>query len=253
MRYRKLGKLDWDISEISVGVLRQEEAAVTEKTDRTERIGAIRYAIDSGVNYINLGFPFYFGDHQKACEYIRESLSAGYREKVKAAINIPSGKVSSLPQLDNMIDEQLRLFDLDKADFCVIDGVNRAVWDKLKSTDITGLFSKIIASGRVDHFALGFHDDPHFLKGIIDTYPMWAFIQIELSILDYTHHPGVGCFTFAGEHDIAVISTDITKAGRLLKNIPEHVREVLDGSQSRMAREERYIRWVLGFEEVSSA
>ena len=253
MKYRKMGKLDWEISEASLGVLRKEEAvAAAQEIDLPERIEAIRYAVDNGVNYINLGFPFYFENPAKACEYVKSALSGGYRDHVKVAVNIPSREISSQQDLDNAIDAQLKLFDLDRVDFCLIDGVFRATWDTLKSLDIASWASKASDSGKVGYIGLNFHDDPHYLRNIFDTYPQWDVIQMELSMLDYKHHPGVGGFRFSEEHDIAVIATDITKAGRLLENIPESVRDILNESALKMSQEERCVRWTLGFKEVSS-
>jgi predicted aldo/keto reductase-like oxidoreductase len=254
MKYRKFGKLDWEISEVSLGVLRQEEAvAARGEINGRERVKAIRYAVDQGVNYINMGFPCYFDNPQEACGYVKEALSGGYRDKVKAAINIPSRGISSRQELDKALDGALRQFGLDKADFCMIEGVNRATWGALKSIDIASWASEASGSGKADHIGLAFHDDPHYLKDITEAYPQWAVIQIELSILDYRHHPGVGCFKFAEEHDIAVIATDITKAGRLLRNIPPNVRELLDKAPLEIDMEERCLRWVLSFDDVSSA
>ena len=235
-------------------MLRQEEAVANlREADHFKRIRAIRYAIDKGVNYINLGFPAYFKDPQKACEYVNIALADGYHSKVKHAINISMRDSTSQYDLDNALNSQLKLFKIEHAEFCVISDVDRTFRNTLKSIDIASWAIKTIASGRIDQIALGFHDDAHYLKGIVDEYPQWAFIQIEFSFLDYMHHPGVGCFSFAEESNIAIIATDITKAGRLLKNIPENVQKIYSGSKLNISPEERCVRWPLSFEEISSA
>ena len=253
MKYRRFGKLDWMISEISLGVLRLDEVVEEpcERNDR-ERIEAIRYAIDRGVNYINLGYPFYFEEPETAGAYVKEALGGGYRDKVKAAVNIPANEALSQRDLDNAVDRQVGFFGLDKADFCVIDGVDRTTWNTLKSVEIASWAPRVADVGKAEHVAIAFHDDAHYLKEICSAYPDWAFIQIELSILDYTHHPGVGAFTFSKELDCAVIATDITKAGRLLKNVPKEVGEIVDKSRLKMEREALYLSWALSHEEVSS-
>ena len=254
MKYRRFGKSGWEISEVSIGVLRKEEAiAFSDGAARAERVRAIRHAIDRGVNYINLGYPFNFEDPQEACGYVKEALADGYGGKVRVAVNIPARGLSSYKDLEKALDAQLRLFSIEKADFCVLCGVNSIVWDKIKSIDIESWAAGAIDSGKADHIGMGFHDDPHYLKRILDACRQWAFIEIELSIVDYKHHPGVGCFNFAKERDIAVIAADVSKAGRLLKNIPESIQEILNGSRAEMTQEERCIRWALGFEDISSA
>ena len=254
MKYRKFGKFEWEISEVSLGLLRMEEVvAVSDAKTRSERAKVIKYAIDHGVNYVNMGYPLYFEDPQKECEYIRETLDDGYRSKIKIAINIPSRGISTYQDLDEALSEQLKLFDIEKADFCVIDDINAKTWDKIKPLDIEMWAAEKIASGKVDYIGLGFHDDPHFLKRIFDAYRNWAFIQIELSLVDYLHHPGVGCFNYAKERDIAVIVTDVTKGGRLLKRIPENILEIIKKTKQKMRPEERYVRWALSFDNISSA
>ena len=253
MRYRKFGKLDWMISEVSLGVLRQEEIVADPfEINDPERTEAIRYAIEQGVNYINLGYPLFFDDPEEAGLYVTEALDGGYRKKVKIAINIPSRSALSQQDLCYALNKQLDFFNLDKADFCVVDGVDRTSWDALKSMGFASWVSKAISTGKVDHIGLAFHDDAHYLQDIYNTYTEWAFLQIELSILDHTHHPGIGGLKFAKEYDTAVIATDITKAGRLLYNVPEEVRGILDNSLPKRVLEERCIRWALSLEEISS-
>ena len=254
MKYRRFGKLEWEISEVSLGLLRKEEAiAGLDAVTRPERVKAIRYAIDRGVNYVNMGYPFYFKNPQKECEYVTEALDDGYHNKIKLAINIPARGISSYQDLNKALNEQLRLFDIKKADFCVIDDIDAGTWDKIKSIDMESWVGESISSGIVGQVGIGFHDDPHFLKRILDACRQWAFIQVELSLVDYMHHPGVGCFNYAKEKDIAVIVSDVTKGGRLLKNIPEDILEIIKKSGKKMRQEERYIRWALSFENVSSA
>ncbi|MCL2200990.1 MAG: aldo/keto reductase [Oscillospiraceae bacterium] len=242
------------ISELSLGVLCREEAiAAPERTSSEKRTGTIRYMIDQGVNFINLGHPLLFKNPETACEYVKNALDGGYREKVKLAINVPTHRVSSQQELSNSLAAQLELFGLDSVDFCVLDGVNRFNWAALKSIGISAWVESISASRISSHAGIAFHDDPHYLKDINGTYPHWAFVQMELSLLDYKHHPGAGGFKFTQEYNNGVIAAGITKSGRLLKNIPENVEDVLENAQVKQSPEERCVKWVLAFEEVSSA
>ena len=253
MRYRDFGKLDWMISELSAGVLRTEEAvAHLGAVQRDERVAALRFAIDNGVNYINLGYPLYFNDPCSACSYVKEALSGGYRDKVKVAVNIPLRGVATQRDLDEALENQLRLFDLDYADFCILDQVDRVAWKQLMTLGAASCATRIISSGKAGHIGFTFHDDAYYLKEITETCPDWTVMQIALSIVDYKHHPGVGGLKFAWDNDIAVIATDCTKAGRLLTNIPENVQAIWDKAQPIRTPEEWSIRWVLNLTEVSS-
>jgi predicted aldo/keto reductase-like oxidoreductase len=99
---------------------------------------------------------------------------------------------------------------------------------------------------------LAYHDDAYFLQEIYGVYPDWALIQLELSALDYRHHPGVGGFRIIGDHGTAIVATDCTKAGRLLKNIPAEVLGILNDAGTARVPAEWYLSWALGNQEVSS-
>jgi len=232
---------------------REEAIANPESTSADERADTIRYMVDRGVNFINLGYPLLFENPKKACAYVKSALSGGYRDKVKLAVNIPTHGVSSQQELSDLLAAQLELFELVSVDFCILDGVNRFNWAAMKAIDISQWVKNVTETGTASHIGIAFHDDPHYLKDINNTCPHWAFVQMELSLLDYKHHPGVGGFKFTQEYHNGVIATDVTKAGRLLKNIPTNVKEVLDSVHIQQELDERCIQWVLALEEVSSA
>ena len=253
MKYRKFGKLDWEISELSSGVLRLEEiVSAPQEVNTDKRIAAIRCAIDHGVNYLNLGYPFYFKKPEESCKYIKEALADGYRDKIRLAINIPSRDITSKDDLDNSLADQLQWFELEKVDFCILDCVNRASWQKLKEIDVAAWANDVMSSGKADYMGITFHDDAYYLKEINDTYPNWAVVQIELSLLDYKHHPGVGGFTFTEQYGNAAVATDCTKSGRLLRNIPANVQQIWDQAKTWRSPAEWCVRWVLSFPEVTS-
>ena len=57
MKYRRFGKLDWEVSALGFGAMRlpviDNEPS---KVDEAEAIRMIRYAFDLGVNYIDTAF-----------------------------------------------------------------------------------------------------------------------------------------------------------------------------------------------------
>src|SRR4030043_1259846 len=57
MKYRRFGKLDWEVSVLGFGVMRlpfiDEDPT---NLNEAESIKMIRYAIDHGVNYLDLGY-----------------------------------------------------------------------------------------------------------------------------------------------------------------------------------------------------
>ena len=75
MQYRKFGRLDWEVSAASLGIVRVETVVREDDgIDWDERAKAAAYAFDSGVNFVNLGYPTYFRDSEQRSLSAERSL-----------------------------------------------------------------------------------------------------------------------------------------------------------------------------------
>ncbi len=81
MKYRRFGTLDWEVSVLGFGVMRlpliDEDP---EHINEAESIKMIRYAIDHGVNYLDLGFPYDMRQHELKTRMISQVREA-YRKR----------------------------------------------------------------------------------------------------------------------------------------------------------------------------
>ncbi|UCC17485.1 MAG: aldo/keto reductase, partial [Dehalococcoidales bacterium] len=78
MKYRKFGKLDWEVSVLGFGVMRlPQNSDDMGDVDEEESIRMIRYAIDQGVNYLDSAYLYHMG---KSEPIISRALEGGYRD-----------------------------------------------------------------------------------------------------------------------------------------------------------------------------
>lgn len=254
MKYRKLGKTNWDVSNVSLGVLQLEEAACAETNSNADsRIAAIRTAIDAGVNYLDLGFPYLFPVPEKACSFVKDALSGGYREKVKIAINIPARLVSSQEDMDRYLCDQLRWFGLDHADICIIDWIHRRTWTKLKDIGLNQWLDSVTSSGRTEKAGYYFHDEAHYLVPIGEYWAGWSVAKFEYSFMDERHHPGSGGIGIAQKQGLGIVASDIFKGSRLLRKIPDDIMECWASAPVALTPTEWCFRWTLNDRNVSTA
>jgi len=66
LKYRKFGKLDWDVSALGFGAMRLPViGGDTKNIDQPEAIKMIRHSIDHGVNYVDTANPYNGGESEK--------------------------------------------------------------------------------------------------------------------------------------------------------------------------------------------
>jgi predicted aldo/keto reductase-like oxidoreductase len=245
MKYRKFGRLDWRVSTLGFGLecLPSNEA---------EAVKILRYAIDGGVNFINAGSLPVSKDNQALPQLLQEALKAGYRQKIKIAVTLPSDKINTPDDFDRELDALLKRLDLKSVDFLTLGGLNRYSWPKLEGLGTLKRAEAAIKDKRIGHIGFFFHDQYQFLRNIIEAYDNWAFCQFQYSYMDIDHHPGVSGLTYAAENGLGVVIVKPLLGGRLTKEPPESVAKIWSAAEPKRSPAEWGLRWAWNHADISS-
>ena len=118
MKYRQFCKTEWNISALSLMVMPLSAIGEDGPASSIGDLGeVIRHAIDGGVNYLDLGYPYHVKRPQDFYAQVRLALAGGYREKVKVALRLPSLLIRSPRDFDRHLEEQMQQARLKQADF----------------------------------------------------------------------------------------------------------------------------------------
>ncbi len=249
MRYRKFGKLDWEVSALGFGAMRlpvldNNPAHI----DEPEAVRMIRHSIDNGVNYVDTAYPYHGGQSEPL---VAQALEDGYRDKVKLATKLPSWLVQTADDFDQYLGEQLERLKTDQIDFYLLHGMNKTRWPQLRDLDIVGKAEKAIEDGRIKHLGFSFHDDLEVFKEVIDGCDKWTFCQIQYNYMDTDYQAGTEGLKYASAKGLAVVVMEPIRGGQLAKEPPEPVAEIWAEARINRTPVEWALQWVWNQPEVS--
>jgi predicted aldo/keto reductase-like oxidoreductase len=249
VKYRKFGKLDWDVSALGFGAMRLPTiGGDSSKIEEPHAIKMIRYAIDHGVNYVDTAYPY----HQGQSEYlVGKALKDGYREKVRLATKMPSWLVEEYADFDKYLNEQLGKLDTTHIDYYLLHGLNKGRWPKLKELGVFEWAEKAKADGRIKYLGFSFHDDYELFEKILEDAYKFTFCQIQLNYMDTEYQAGVKGLKLAASKGLAVIVMEPIKGGKLAVTPPQKVQDVWAKAQKKRTPAEWALQWVWNYPEVS--
>jgi predicted aldo/keto reductase-like oxidoreductase len=252
MKYRKFGTQDWEGSVLGFGTLRLpliggDPANINE----AESVKMIRYAIDQGVNYLDLGYPYDMRQHELQARTLSKALQNGYREKIKVAATLPTFSVNSSMDFDRYLNDELRWLQMGSIDFYLFGRLTRENWPMLQELGVLRWAESAVNDGRIGKLGFSFHDDFQGLRKVLEAYDNWALSQFQYSYMDVDHHPGIGGVKYAAEKGLAVVIIEPLRGGRLTQEPPESVAEIWAGGQQKRTLAEWGLAWVWNHPEVS--
>jgi predicted aldo/keto reductase-like oxidoreductase len=251
MKYRKFGKLDWEVSALGFGAMRLPMIDGDQtKIDEPEAIKMMRHAIDNGVNYVDTAYPYHGGQSEIV---VGKALLEGYREKVKLATKLPLWALKSGDEFDKILNEQLEKLQTDHIDFYLLHGLSAQSWPKVRDMGVLKWAEGAIADGRIRYLGFSFHDDLKAFKEIVDAYDKWTFCQIQYNYMDVEYQAGVEGLKYAADKGLAVVVMEPLRGGSLTRKAPDVVAEIWQSSPTQRSQAEWALQWVLNQPEVTLA
>lgn len=246
MQYRRFGKTECQVSALGFGAMRMPtiESDGKKLIDEEKAVEMIRYAIDSGVNYVDTAFFYHDGQSEVL---VGKALQDGYREKTHVATKLPMGDVKCPEDFDRLLGIQLERLQTDYVDFYLFHALNRDHWKKVMDFGLIEKMHKAKAEGKIRHMGFSFHDDLEVFLQIVEEYEGCEFCQIQYSYLDTDYQAGIEGLKKAAEKDLGIVIMEPLRGGALV-NPDESVRKLLPEGKTNV---EAALSYIWDYPEVS--
>jgi len=249
MRYRKFGRLNWEVSVLGFGAMRLPLVSnKPEDVNEEEAIKMIRYAIKHGVNYVDTAYPYHDG---KSEVVVGKALQDGYGEHIKLATKMPTWLVKSQSDMDKFLEEQLGKLQANHIDFYLLHGLDKERWPKIRNLGVFDWAENKIAKGKIRYLGFSFHDELPLFKEIVDSYDDWSFCQIQYNYMDTKFQAGTEGLRYAASKGLAVVIMEPIAGGMLAVEPPREIQTIWDEAKIKRTLAEWALQWVWNHPEVS--
>jgi predicted aldo/keto reductase-like oxidoreductase len=244
MLYRKLA--GEDVSQLGFGAMRLP--TIDRAIDVKGTIEMLRFAIDSGVNYLDTAYVYHDGESEGV---VGKALQDGYRDRTFVATKSPIWLVKKATDFDRLLNIQLRRLKTDRIDFYLLHALGAGSWEKCKSLAALEFLDRAKAAGKIRHAGFSFHDELPVFKKVVDEGSGLEFCQIQYNYLDREFQAGEEGLHYAKDHGLDVIVMEPLRGGSLARGVPPSVQKVWDGAPVRRSPAEWALRWIWDHPEVS--
>jgi len=248
MKYRTNIRSGEQVSLLGFGMMRLPTiGGDLSKIDEKEAISMLRYAIDSGVNYVDTAYAYHGGNSETVTG---KALKDGYREKVSVATKLPLWDAKKTSDLSEIFETQLKRLDMEYIDYYLVHSIEDELYETFKSLDVYDFVKKAKDSGKVKKIGFSYHGSTTKLfKELLDDYD-WDFAQIQFNFMDENTQAGLEGLRYAGEKEVPVIIMEPLKGGLLSKKVPDSVKELYKTYPVKRSPAEWAFRWVAEYPEV---
>lgn len=252
MQYRNFGRSDWKPSALGFGTMRlptTDGDGRGSNVDEAESISMIRFAIESGVNYVDTAYFYHGGNSERV---LGKALREGFRDKVRVATKSPVFLIKQPEDFDRLLAEQLERLQTDHIDYYMFHALGQKSWrNVVLQHGLLQRAEQALSDGRIRSLGFSFHDDFAAFKEVLTGYDQWDFCQIQYNFMDIENQAGTAGLKLAADKGLAVVVMEPLLGGRLT-NPPAPIQEVYDRAATRRSPADWALQWIWDQPEVST-
>ena len=215
MKYRRLGKTGWDVSEVSLGTW-QVGGTWGAPFDDKEADRIINEAIDSGINFIDTADVYSDGLSEKAVGRVVRSRSEYIYVATKCGRKISphTNENYTVTALRKYVEDSLQRMQIERIDLIQLHSIPNEVYYR---PEIFGLFERLQEEGKIQALGVSVEKVEEAIKAM--EYPNVSTVQIIFNL--FRQRPAELFFELVRRHDIGVIARVPLASGLLTGKFTE--------------------------------
>ena len=244
MQYRQ-DKYGNSLSLLGFGCMRFERKLGAIEFEKAEKL--IMTAIDAGINYFDTAY-IYPGSEALLGEVLQKNHA---RERVNIATKLPHYLIRSREGLNKLFSEELKRLQTDHVDYYLMHMLSDVkTWERLCALGIKEWIAEKKQSGEIRQVGFSYHGGSEMFCQLVDAYE-WDFTMIQYNYMDEHTQAGKKGLHHAHAKGLPVMIMEPLRGGKLVSNIPEEGRRILERHPIRRTPAQWAFRWLFDQPEVT--
>ena len=173
------------------------------------------------------------------------------RDSFTIATKLHSAFIETKEDRDKVFNKQLEKTGAGFFDYYLLHDIGVEHYKKFKELDCFNWIRDKKEKGLVKKIGFSFHDSADFLEKVLNEYPWFDFVQLQINYLDWDSH-GIQsrkCYETATRHGLPIIAMEPVKGGTLA-NPPEEVKKIFERHSPGMSPSSWAIRFAASLDNV---
>jgi aryl-alcohol dehydrogenase-like predicted oxidoreductase len=161
MKYRKFGRIGWDVSEISFGAW--AVGGGWGDVDDTQSLAAMRRALELGVNFFDTADVYGDGRSERLIRQLRKETKAKFHVATKAGRRLNPHVAEGYKNLEGFIDRSLENLGVDALELVQL---HCPPWKTYYMPEVFANMDALVEKGKVQHYGVSVEKVEEAMKAI---------------------------------------------------------------------------------------